>query len=88
MFDKSRQVRPFYTEFCVFQSAQSQEEEEELGRGTDTGGNERSQEELISKLPDVICSKMSRVYNYEGYLKQGCTSFFTFKRFGTDKEGF
>lgn len=54
----------------------------------ETVGINSDQEDELSKLPDVVCSKMSRVYNYEGYLKQGCTSFFTFKRFGTDKDDF
>jgi len=71
VFDKTRQIRPFYTEFCVFQGTAPDEEE--------NGGGDLP-------LPDLVCSKISRVYNYEGNLKQGCTSFFTFKRFGTDKD--
>jgi hypothetical protein len=35
-------------------------------------------------LPEVVCSKISRVYDSQGQLRQGCTSFFTLKRFGVD----
>lgn len=70
-FDRSRQLRPFYTEFCCYQKAAPLERDE-------------SNEE--TSLPDVVCSKISRVYNYEGRLKQGCTSFYSLKRFGIDDE--
>lgn len=71
-FDK-RQVRPFTTEFTVFQSAPKRSNAEDVSNDE-------------PDLKDMICSKVSRVYNYEGRLKQGCTSFFTFKRFGTEKQ--
>jgi hypothetical protein len=71
-FDK-RQVRPFTTEFTVFQSAPKRSNAEDVSNDE-------------PDLKDIICSKVSRVYNYEGRLKQGCTSFFTFKRFGTEKQ--
>ena len=32
------------------------------------------------KLPELICSKIARVYNFEGNLKQGCSSFYTLRR--------
>lgn len=70
-FDRTRQLRPFYTEFCCYQK-------------TATVVGEGSDEEIV--LPDVVCSKISRVYNYEGRLKQGCTSFYNLKRFGIDEE--
>jgi hypothetical protein len=70
-------VRPFYTEFCVYQAADGIPKE-----GTDDALD--SDEQVA--LPDVVCSKIARVYNYEGRLKQGCTSFFTFKRFGMEEE--
>ena len=70
-FDRTRQLRPFYTEFCCYQKSTLPEQE-------------NSQEEIA--LPDVVCSKISRVYNYEGRLKQGCTSFLSLKRFGMDDE--
>jgi hypothetical protein len=35
-------------------------------------------------LPELICSKISRLYNYEGKLKQGVSSFFTLQRFGSE----
>ena len=65
-FDRTRQLRPFSTEFCVYQKADRPEE--------------------ADALPEVVCSKIERVYNYEGSLKQGCTSFFTFQRFGEGDE--
>jgi hypothetical protein len=66
--------RPFTTEFSVYQSAPSDE------TMTDDEGAE------VAAFPTLMCSKATRVYNYEGSLKQGCTSLFTFKRFGIDKE--
>lgn len=63
--------RPLATEFAVYQSAPS-----------DTPDDENE----AAAMPKLVCSKVSRVYNFEGLLKQGCTSFFTFKRFGTEKD--
>ena len=51
-FDFSRRIRPFYTEFAVFQS------------NTTNPISDGSKQELV-------CSKISRVYNYQGALKQG-----------------
>ena len=62
-FDQTRQIRLFSTEFCVYQKAEVDQE---------------SSEDAMA-LPELVCSKIERVYNYEGSLKQGCTSFFTFK---------
>ena len=70
-----RRGRPFGTEFAVFQSAPADEEE---GQPDD--------DESVAGLPKLVCSKSTRVYNFEGLLKQGCTSFFSFKRFGEAKE--
>jgi len=81
VFDKSRHVRPFYTDFCVFQSAASSSSG---GRKVNNLPNDANVGDE-PRLPEIVCSKMSRVYNYEGHLKQGCTSFFRFKRFGTEK---
>jgi hypothetical protein len=64
-FDGAREQRSFYTEFSVFQIADSP-----------------SKEDVETQLPDIVCSKMARVYNIEGHLQQGSTSFFTLKRFG------
>jgi len=72
-FERSRRVRPFYSEFSVFQAARTDES---------SGGNDES----LSKLPELICSKMSRVYSFDGTLKQGVTSFFTLQRFDVDEE--
>jgi hypothetical protein len=41
--------------------------------------NSETNEETI-RLPELCCSKIARVYNFEGKLKQGCTSFFTLRR--------
>jgi hypothetical protein len=65
--EATKNVKPFFSEFCVYQSAEEAEAEGDA-------------------LPEVCCSKISRVYNFEGKLKQGCTSFYTFKRFGSDGE--
>lgn len=75
-FDSTRRVRPFYTEFSVFQSAD--------GEPRPAVGNDIS--DVERQLPEVICSKISRVYNYEGKLKQGVTSFFSLQRFGGEDE--
>jgi hypothetical protein len=72
-FDQSgRREKPFFSEFGLFQSTKTPELTEET---VDE-----------AELPDVICSKISRVYNFEGKLKQGCTSFYTLKRFGEEIE--
>mmetsp|Transcript_33872 Transcript_33872/g.82108 ORF Transcript_33872/g.82108 Transcript_33872/m.82108 type:complete len:549 (-) Transcript_33872:59-1705(-) len=64
--------KPFFTEFCLYQS-------------TDEGPVEIADVEE-AKLPEVCCSKLSRVYNYAGQLKQGISSFYTFNRFGMEEE--
>jgi hypothetical protein len=74
-FDRTRQIRPFYTEFCVYQKADGPK-----GTVNDTTATEEPQ------LPEVLCSKISRLYDTEGRLQQGCTSFFTLQRFGADSE--
>lgn len=70
-----RRGRPFGTEFAVFQSAPADDEEDQP-----------YDDESVTGLPKLVCSKSTRVYNFEGLLKQGCTSFFSFKRFGEAKE--
>ena len=70
-FDLTRRIRPFYTEFCVYQKAD--DSQSKIGEESDA-----------VSLSDVVCSKSARVYNFEGRLKQGCTSFYTLKRFGTE----
>jgi hypothetical protein len=69
--DATRRIRPFYTEFAVFQSAAPR---------TETTDN------IQENLPEVVCSKISRVYNYEGKLKQGITSFFNLQRFLNEED--
>lgn len=68
-FERSatKKTKPFFTEFCVYQST------------LEDAGN------LESSL-ETVCSKIARVYNFEGKLKQGCTSFYTLKSFDTMKE--
>lgn len=39
------------------------------------------------EFPSLVCSKISRVYSVDGKFKQGCTSFFSLKRFGVNGEG-
>ena len=64
--------RPLATEFAVYQSAPSDASDDE--------------NEAAAGMPKLVCSRSTRVYNFEGLLKQGCTSFFSFKRFGTEKD--
>jgi hypothetical protein len=73
--------RPLCTEFSVFQSAPL-EQKARMGDSV----NEEQDEDDVSRMPQLICSKISRVYNFEGLLKQGCTSIFQLKRFGTEKD--
>lgn len=72
-----RRGRPFSTEFAVFQSAPADSSDD---------GNAEEGNNDVTNLPNLVCSKSTRVYNFEGLLKQGCTSFFSFKRFGDAKE--
>jgi hypothetical protein len=75
-FDKEstkKSVKPFLTEFSLYQR-------------TEGDGEDLSYEEGEVSLPDLCCSKISRVYNYAGQLKQGVSSFYTFKRFGLEEE--
>ena len=67
-----RSQKPFYTEFSVFQEA--------CNSSDDIPSNPSN------KLADLVCSKSQRLYNFEGELKQGITSFYTFSRFGGDSE--
>jgi hypothetical protein len=74
-FDKDaskKAVKPFFTEFCLYQATE--------------GGKMDASDENESSLPELCCSKISRVYNYAGQLKQGISSFYTFKRFGVEEE--
>jgi hypothetical protein len=71
-FDSSaaRPPKLFFTDFCVFQHS-------DVWPSSDTA-------KVDGKVPEsgeVCCSQMSRVYNYEGRLRQAITSFFTLKRF-------
>jgi hypothetical protein len=62
----------------VYQSTKT--EENDLAS---TGGGFNNDESMPA-LPELLCSKSSRLYSADGGLKQGCTSFFTLQRFGTD----
>jgi hypothetical protein len=77
-FNPSAQTlnRPFLTEFSVFQ---------ETGYGILSVSDAMNIGDDTVELPELICSKISRLYSYEGKLKQGCSSFYTFKRFGSDE---
>lgn len=44
------------------------------------------QKGLMPNDEEICCSKIGRLYNFEGRLKQGSTSFFTFKRFDVDED--
>lgn len=69
-------MKPFFTEFCVYQSADVQDDDE--AETNSSGDGEEEDAEI--KLPELCCSKNARVYNYQGNLKQGCSSFFTLRR--------
>lgn len=79
-----RRRHPFYTEFCAYQA------EHALGKDP---VEPRNPMDVISsavkedELPKLICSKIQRLYDSKGGLKQACTAFLTFKRFGTDGVG-
>lgn len=49
-----------------------------VGEGDDTAEKKGDGE----RLPDVYCSKIARVYDPTGELKQGYTAFFSLKRYG------
>jgi len=71
-------TKPFFTEFGVFLN------DGPPSNNSNTAGVLDLQEN--SKIEQICCSKISRLYNYEGRLKQGCTSFYTFKRFDDDDD--
>lgn len=71
--------KPFFTEFSVFQSAGDKDD-----NSAAVLSDIQSADEDMAALPNLICSKISRLYNYEGKLKQGCSSFYTFNRFGPE----
>lgn len=77
---KGSNPKPFYTEFALCQSTYETKDEVPILPSLGAEIDERSEQQL----PELCLSKSSRVYNHEGRLKQGCTSFFTFKRFGID----
>lgn len=71
--------KPFFTEFGIFQSNEVESDKDSSKVIIDVDGEDKD-----LKFPVLCFSKISRVYNYEGRLKQGATSFYTFKRFGVD----
>ena len=85
----SSSTRPFTTEFGVCQRSYQDHEDSSSGvrslLNTPSSSLEKSLDDL-SPLPEVVCSKLARTYNFEGLLKQGCSSFYTLKRFESDKE--
>jgi len=70
-------LKPFYTEFGIFQNGSPQ-----------NGVNSDGVVDVIEKsnAGEIFCSKIGRLYNFEGRLKQGCTSFYTFNRFDVDDD--
>jgi hypothetical protein len=80
--------KPFFTEFSVFQKAPATS-----NGGTTVGEETKNVISSIASdgmgfneenLPELVCSKIGRLYNFEGRLKQGISSFYTFNRFGVD----
>ena len=78
---KGSNPKPFYTEFALCQSTPAASSTVDTAPPPSRGA-EVDDENL--QFPVLCLSRSSRVYNHEGGLKQGCTSFFTFKRFGVD----
>jgi len=70
-------LKPFYTEFGIFQNGSPQ-------NGVNSDGVVDVGEK--SNAGEIFCSKIGRLYNFEGRLKQGCTSFYTFNRFDVDDD--
>lgn len=54
---------PVYTEFALYQRP----EDEERNKEND------------DRYDDICCSRITRLYDESGSLKQGCTSFFVLK---------
>jgi hypothetical protein len=75
---ETRQKKPFYTELCVYQSVATDNKPAAVVEVDPDDG--------AIKLPDVVCSRIYRVYNAEGSYKQGCTSFYTLRRYGPEQE--
>ncbi|KAG7346795.1 hypothetical protein IV203_005864 [Nitzschia inconspicua] len=75
--------RPFFTEFSVFQRSEGIISGAKENNATSLAENKSDDDDAMA-LPELICSKISRLYNYEGKLKQGCSSFYTFQRFGLE----
>jgi hypothetical protein len=78
--------KPFMTEFCIFQKSQTVNEANGKGIQASHSDPMMSLDTNIADLPEIVCSKMNRLYNFEGRLKQGFSSFYTLKRFGTEDE--
>ena len=80
--DANKLVLPFVTEFAVFQKDTTDATKEE------DNNNESSpfDTEDDDMNGEIICSKMMRVYNNNGQLKQGITSFYTLKPMATEAD--
>ena len=83
--------KPFYTEFSVFQEAPLATLKD--GTTVEDDNSKKVMSNVASdgmnfnedNLPELVCSKIGRLYNFEGRLKQGISSFYTFQRFGVDE---
>ena len=91
---RSSSQTPFLTEFGVFQQStivNAQDSEDTSVSSLPLAGS-LTDDELLQELdtmdgpalPELVCSKVARIYNFEGSLKQGCSSFYTLKRFGSE----
>lgn len=79
---KGSNPKPFFTEFALCQS--TKDDNDKSPSPPSLGAEMDDDDANLPKFPALCLSKTSRVYNHEGRLKQGCTSFYTFKRFGVD----
>jgi hypothetical protein len=74
-FDRNPKSQPFYSELMVFQRED---------KASQSSSPMDADDEI--ELPEVICSKLSRVYSAKGDFLQGVSSFYTLKRFGSEKD--
>ena len=75
--DADKLVLPFVTEFAVFQKDTTDDNNNKDDESFDTEDDMNG---------EIICSKMMRVYDNHGRLKQGITSFYTLKPMATEAD--
>jgi len=74
---KKRKLQPFYTDIAVFLQKSTTIHQHYQ---TFFQQNQQNSSMSSSTLPDIVCAKLSRLYNASGKLHQGTTSFYHLKR--------